>query len=212
MLALTTSCNRPDLLEITLKSFYKKNPYVIDMVIHEDSKEGLDNRTRLPNYYNTFLRLTNGMGQHKSIEVFLQENKDKYQGRYYVHLEDDWEFSNSYDWISDSVSIMEQDQSIIKVLAREGSPHPCEHDQMLVYGNTPTRKYGYLKPWTGSDGIEWSGFSWNPGVTRMDLLKQFAPFPKYEQELAEKIYLAGYKVVELADPVYKHIGEGRSTH
>jgi hypothetical protein len=145
---------------------------------------------------------SSGIGQHKSIQFFLYGLTDKY----YLHLEDDWLFDNSYDWISESVKIMEADPSIIKVLCRNGSPHPCTHDLVSESGLA----YGIIEPWE-NDGIIWHGFSWNPGVTRLDLLKQFVPFGEREQNVAEAIHAAGYKVAELSIPIYTHIGEGRST-
>jgi hypothetical protein len=180
MLALLTSCGRFDLLKTTLESLHKEQKNNFFLNIHED---GLSK-----------------IGQHGSIEKFILSNNEKY----YLHLEEDWEFNNHYDWISESIRIMDQDTSIIKVLCRHESPHPCDHDIK--------KGYGELKPWTGTDGITWHGFSWNPGVTRMDLLKTFIPFPAWEQDIAKNIYDTGYKVVELIKPVYKHIGDGRSTH
>jgi hypothetical protein len=174
-----TSCGRFDLLTKTLASLYRDQQYKFFLTIHEDG-------------------LTKS-GQHNSIENFLMSNKQKY----FLALEDDWLFHNTYDWISESVRIMEADPKIIKVLCRDGSPHPCKHD--------PKLGYGILEPWKNK-GILWHGFSFNPGVTRFDLLKQFVPFGRYEQNVAEDIYKAGYKVAELIKPVYKHIGENRSTH
>lgn len=179
MKALITSCGRTDLLACTLSSLFYNQNNKIFITIHED---GLSK-----------------IGQHASIEKFISS----YQEKYYLHCEDDWQFNNTYDWITRSIEIMEDDPMIIKTLAREGSPHPCNHDK---------NGYGILDPWAGPDGIVWHGFSWNPGVTRADILKQFMPFPKWEQDLAELIYKAGYKVAELSVPVYKHIGDNRSTH
>ena len=127
--------------------------------------------------------------------------------KYYLHLEDDWYFNNTYDWIKASIQIMEADNSIMKVLCRKDSQHPCVHDKE-VNGI----KYGYLQPNWHHEGITWQGFSWNPGVTRLDLLKKFVPFRKWEQDLAEDIANAGYKVAELENKIYMHIGKNRSTH
>jgi hypothetical protein len=179
MEALITSCGRYDLLFKTLESFHKNQSQNVFINIHED---GLSK-----------------IGQHDSIEKYL----NRFGEKYYLHCEEDWMFVNSYDWIKKSIEIMEADNSIIKVLCRGGSPHPCTHDQ---------DGFGFVNTWTGEDGILWHGFSWNPGVTRADLLKQFIPFAKTEQEVAEQIYKAGYKVVELEKYICTHIGEGRSTH
>jgi hypothetical protein len=129
----------------------------------------------------------------------LQNCTDKYV----LFCEDDWIFENNYDWIGKSVEILESNQSIMKVLARDGSPHPCKITE---------NGFGYIGIWVGPDEVVWCGFSWNPGVTRAQDLKNFIPFPKWEQELAKLIYFTGYQMVELEQKVYKHIGDGRSTH
>lgn len=214
---LITSYNRYDLLEQTLLSFFDNisKEYPPSVFIYEDFPEGeenlierfLDFKCKIPKLFFTKpinLKITGGLGQHGAIEKYLNDRYPSSIFKYYIHLEDDWLFNNTYDWISKSIEIMENDPLIIKVLCRDGSPHPCNHD--------PIKGYGELDKWVSPDGILWHGFSWNPGVTRADLLRQFIPFPKNENELSEIIYNAGYKVVELIKPVYKHIGDGRSTH
>lgn len=209
MLALITSCGRFDLLDKTLRSLQEDLKFpALNFIVHEDS--GKDPVMTAPLRYCSFVD-TGKIGQHASIQQFLFSVSSS--SRYYLHLEDDWEFNNRYDWIGDSIKILESDDKIIKVLARDNSPHPCEHNRMLerYEGDSDPIIFGDIHPWM-NNGILWHGFSWNPGVTRMDLLRKFVPFPKYEQELAEQIHAAGYKVVELARPVYDHIGDGRSTH
>lgn len=219
MLALLTSSNRPDLLEKTLSSLFEKQ-YSNDLkvIIHEDAIPrvnfpGSEIEKVCDRFHEniSLVSLTNKLGQHKSIEKFLDVVGE--ESKYYLHLEDDWQFENTYNWIYESLKIMERDDSVIKVLCRKESPHPCEHDRFLTNG--PVRisnLFGYLKPWTGPDEITWHGFSWNPGVTRISALKKFLPFPAWEQDLAKNIYDAGYKTVELSISVYTHIGDGRSTH
>jgi hypothetical protein len=210
MIGLVTSCNRPDLLLQTLNSFYERQQSDVNLTIHEDANgiPEINAFALLSAFPKTMLKVTGGLGQHKSIEKFLEENNAKY----YFHCEDDFFFQNNYDWIEQSVRIMEQDTDIIKVLACKTTPHPCSHNHLLKDSGDPPTHYGYLQPWTSNDGILWHGFSWNPGITRLDLLKQFIPFPKWEQELAQNIYEAGLHTVELYDKVYSHIGENRSTH
>ncbi len=205
MHALLTSCDRPDLLAKTMRSLasicYDKK------IMIEIAEDGKNYKEYNGTYWYTLPM--HGIGQHavieKMITIFYDHLKNE---KYYLHLEDDWVFKNDYDWIAESVAIMEKDPMVIKVLARFESPHPCEHTEPIREGLS----YGYLNPWYSPDGILWHGFSWNPGVTRLDLLKKFLPLPRYEQDLAKQIYMDGYKVVELSIPVYTHIGDGRSTH
>jgi len=204
MKALLTSCNRYDLLTQTLDSLLYKQREKLDIIVNEDSTNPEYSQSKLGSTYNCTVIHTNGLGQHGSIEAFLKNTNFKY----YLHLEDDWSMDNKYNWIQASLEIMRRDPKVIKVLCRDGSPHPCTHNLDLGNGIT----YGYLEPWTSEDGTLWSGFSWNPGVTDASILRRMIPFPKYEQQLAERIWKFGYKVVEMAPPIYKHIGDGRSTH
>lgn len=185
MESLITSCNRIDLLNQTLKSLFEGQSQKLLITIHED---GLSK-----------------IGQHKSIEKFLKNNPKE---KYFLHCEEDWSFDNSYDWIKASIDIMENDRTIIKVLARKDMVHPCEYNK-----ECNGDKYGILEPWTDEwKGITWHGFGFNPGVTRLDLLKEFIPFPKWEQELSALIYAKGYRTAALEKAVYHHIGQDQSTH
>lgn len=222
MLTLLTSCGRSDLLHTTIISLLEGQrsdlPYII---VHEDADGELRHSSEMHTMNDAKTRITMhrtcGIGQHASIDQFLKYTPED---KYYLHCEDDWKFDNSYNWIKYSMNIMEADPTVIKVLARKGSPHPCIHSESIgqVFNTStslfiPDLKYGYIEPWTNpEDNKTWHGFSWNPGVTRLDLLKKFSPLLSFEQDVAKKIYEAGYKVVELSVPVYEHIGEGRSTH
>lgn len=214
MIVFITSCGRPDLLEQTLNTFMLNNPLKkIDLIIHEDSTDiALASACAMvaqrTNFNSLQFHCTNGLGQHASIEKFLREAPDE---KYFIHLEDDWEFDNSYDWISASIAIMEERPEIIKVLCRKDSVHPCEHNKITFEDGTIPHQWDYLQSWKNK-GIVWRGFSWNPGVTRLDYLKKFAPFPQWEQNVAEEIWKKEFMTAELKRKIYTHIGQNRSTH
>lgn len=230
MIALVTSCGRFDLLADTLKSLNKNQKHELIIFVNEDCGDPLCKPEIIGEikgdcgyfFDNLNVVFSEKIGQHKSIEKLLRISNDKY----YLHCEDDWEFNNTYDWIQTSIDIMEADPTIIKVLCNSDSPHPCRYDRSIfggycrdyMTGETSTSSvfhynYGYIEPWEDPwHKTLWHGFSWNPGVTRLDLLKKFVPFGKWEQDVAKSIYDAGYKVVRLENGVCKHIGEGRSTH
>jgi len=204
MEAFITAFNRIDLMSQTVASLNECTE-LRRIIIHEDSKSPSYNIQAFENGYpNTLIYKTEGIGQHKSIEMFLENNKEKIIT---LFSEEDWSFFADYDWIKLSVKLLEEYPNVIKVLARKGSPHLCKHTKSAF--GIP---YGFIEPWQSTDGILWHGFSWNPGVTRADYLREFIPFPKWEQDLAEKIYNKGYRVIELGRPVYEHIGDNKSTH
>lgn len=223
MKVLLTSCGRHDLLKETIKSlrFWRRDIFFTDFIIHEDLKNAQPSKylDDINLHYGYQIKYTGGLGQHASIEKFLKESQED---KYYLHLEDDWKtLHNDYDWMQQAIDLMEADPMIIKVLAREDMVHPveynyCMNEGIIYHKNNAirfgTHNFGYVEPWQDPwKNITWRGFSWNPGVTRLDLLKKFLPFGKYEEDVSENIYQAGYKIAALEKGVYKHIGYGRST-
>jgi len=214
MKVFITSCGRPDLLERTIESFIRMNfrkflssSGRFNIVVHEDSNPVVLPNENTMNYISELIE-TRGIGQHKSIEAFLERCDDEF----YIHLEEDWNFENNNDWIRSAIEIMQNDKSIIKVICRIDSEHPCIHNKKITLQSGEICEYGILTEWTGPDGIHWPGFTWNPGVTRPKYLKKAMPFGRKEQDVAWQIDSMGYRVAELKIKSYKHIGDGRSTH
>ena len=194
MLALLTSFKRHDLLKLTVNSLFENQQHKIDLTVNEDSSQVVS--------LGEHIKVTNtpNIGQYRVIEKFVNENKAKY----YLHLEDDWLFNNSYDWIGKSIEILKNNPDVIKVICRADAVHPCEFN---------ADGWGVLHPWNDPwKGHLWHGFGWNPGVTRLDYLKKIGPFSKTEQQTSKRIHELGYKTVLLENGVCSHIGFNRSTH
>lgn len=219
MITLITSCNRHELLQQTIDSLLKDQKQKLAIAINEDGPSVMLMPAVPGHMINTYK--LDGKGQHHSIGLFIF-NASKNKHRYYLHLEDDWLFDNSYDWIMESVKILQSDPMIIKVLCRSDSPHPVVYDRIINKSGQQIKlkdeylddaTFGILEPWTDLwKGHIWHGFSWNPGVTRLDLMPQFLPLPETEQQVAEQIYLKEYKIAVLRKGVCAHIGENKSTH
>jgi hypothetical protein len=193
MLALLTSCSRYDLLKQTVDSLFENQTHNLSLLINEDS-------TGTINEERAVIKYSKGIGQHLAIESVIKHFDDKY----YLHLEDDWFFTNTYNWIAKSLEILKNNPHIIKVICRKDYEHPCKFN---------ADGWGILEPWNDPwKGHEWFGFGWNPGITKLDILKQFTPFPKTEQEISKQIYMAGYRTALLEHGVCIHIGGERSTH
>lgn len=147
--------------------------------------------------YNDLYRV----GQNWNLNQALQGRKEKY----YLHCEDDWliQDTNKY-WVDESLKILADNPRIIKVINRSDSVHPCDFE----HGN-----YGILNHWVDPwCHVDWFGFGWNVGVTRLDLLQRFMPIVGKEQDLSKRIHDAGYKVALLKNSTAIHIGGEQSTH
>lgn len=195
MLTLITSCGRGELLLKTIESLHMSTMEQLKVTVHEDAKDA-----SLILWPGLKTITTKGIGQHASIDKFLKQHQNS-GNKYYLHCEDDWEFNKDHqNWIADSIEIMESDPSIIKVLAYGENIHAYKTENDIQY-LMPTEFYGNM----------WYGWSWNPGVTRFDLLSKYDILNMSEHEKSIKIHNDGLKVAYLPYPLYTHIGGEQST-
>lgn len=201
-----TSCNRPDLLKITIESFLHHNTYPIAAwVISEDSGiPGVNDE--LIKQYSDFKWITpeKQRGQVRSIDEAYAQVKTKYV----FHLEEDWETYKD-GAVAESVRILEETPNVSAVMCREHSPR--------VYHMSETPPY--LKCWGG-----WGYYSFNPGLRRMSDYSEFfgSSFATFtsagngsglqsERKINDFYREKGYRMALTSDPLgyLKHIGEGR---
>lgn len=113
-----TSCDRFDLLEETLRSFFSFNTFPLEeIIIIEDSgnENGLRKMlNKFPNYNFTVLINKNKLGQLKSIDRAYSFVKSEY----IFHCEDDWKF-NKNSFIERSLEILEENPKILSVWIRD---------------------------------------------------------------------------------------------
>jgi len=159
-----TSCGRFDLLDKTLRSFFRFNTYPIEkFIIIDDSGYGnahaMISRTldQLKLYESPeFLILANekNIGQVKSINVAYSHVTTKY----IFHMEDDWEFYAS-GFIEESLHVLQSFPWIITVWLRahnDTNGHPVETVHELPF---PLMTLGFAG--------RWHGFTWNPSLRRL---------------------------------------------
>ena len=206
-----TSCNRFDLLEKTLDSFFQYNTYPINQfIIIEDSHNLLKLKNILEKYHNVdFLVLSNTpqIGQMKSIEKAYQHVSSDY----IFHCEDDWEFFRS-GFIEESLAILNSNKKIITVWLREQNDtnsHPIESKVYTIISNDKI-KYQLLKVKhkRKSASLEWHGFTFNPGLRRVSDYQLISPISDFkgERELGEKYFQLGYRAAIVMKGYVKHIG------
>ena len=201
-----TSCNRFDLLDETLKSFIKNNTYPIKKYIFiEDSHkiEELESVIgKFPEIKDKALLLNNEpkLGQMASIDrAYSFVDTD-----YIFHCEDDWEFYNK-DFIKDSLSVLQQDKTIVSVWIRakdDTNGMPIEEEVLRTDEGT---EYQLLK--TGYRNV-WHGFTLNPGLRRTENYIIGKPFSEKgsEEALSEFYFEKGFRGAILPKGYLKHIG------
>jgi hypothetical protein len=157
-----TTCNRTDLLELTLQSFFKFNTYPIKrVIIVEDSgvKQNFQNVKQLVPCELIIIENDTNIGQIPSIDkAYSLVETD-----YIFHCEEDWEFFDS-NFIERSFEILEDNPKIFTVWLRAHGD--TNHHAILteIAYHLPSGNYYYLV-----DRFHkkiWCGFTFNPGLRR----------------------------------------------
>ena len=131
-----TSCGRPDLLEITMDSFFENNTYnIIKYLIIEDSNiEKINDKLKekYKQYNIEWIDNTPKLGQIKSIDKMYS----KITTEYIFHCEEDWLFIQK-SFIEKSLHILENNNKIINVWLRDlkdTNGHPTEYQTYNANG------------------------------------------------------------------------------
>ncbi len=165
-----TSCGRMDLLERTLRSFFKFNTYPISKTIIVDDSGGKFDSDRIatliPGDFQFLINDVN-IGQTRSIDrLYSQINTN-----YIFHCEDDWEFY-APGFIEESLSILDSNPNILTVWIRahdDTNGHPLT--ECLPINGGLYNKF-LVKDYMNA----WSGFTLNPGLRRLSDYLKLAPF------------------------------------
>lgn len=207
-----TSCNRPKLLEITLKSFFKYNTYPLaKVIIIDDSgiKNCIDNCLKyIPeNIESKIIYNEKNLGHAKSIDIAYSFVNTEY----IFHCEDDWEFYDS-GFIEKSLKILESNPKILLVWLRKYFNFKIINNGHPIYKKIYDNLYRILKK---KYKKIYNGFSFNPGLRRKKDYNIIAPFSNISnsgeivenkvQDIYEK-YNYIYAITLNKNGYVKHIG------
>jgi hypothetical protein len=208
---VATSCDRQDLLKITLDSFLTHADQQPDQtILIEDSPAPIpawltQNRTHYENHLGkiTWLQNASRLGQIRSIDRAYSQVTTNY----IFHLEDDWQFLSG-NFLTESRELLDQHSDVIMVSLR---------------GNTGWHPLNWRRGiWIAEPGWHegWGGISFNPGLRRTADYKKIGAYSQHtgdkpdglanEIELSRKFLQMGYVVADLNRPIIEHIGQNRS--
>ncbi|MCA6074119.1 glycosyltransferase [Fulvivirga sedimenti] len=208
-----TSCNRFDLLEKTLKSFFEFNTYPIAQHIIIEDSPNRDKLLRVLAKFPdiAFIALNNDpqLGQMKSIERAYSEVTSEF----IFHCEDDWEFYRK-GFVENSMAVLDHDEKISNVWLRgfEEIPESRFEKEVHTCKSAPVKfRYVYPTYTHPKNGITWYGFSLNPGLRRYSDYLLVKPISQFDRESAigKAYYELGYKGAMLLDGYVRHIGYHR---
>lgn len=199
------SCNRLDVLDQTLKSFYNTRDYITKMVIVDDSAEP-----------GVFEKLVERYGHDCDIICFPR-NRSQWWGMdfmvsycdsdYIFYLEDDWEFLQS-GYLNASKSILQRYRDIGTI---DISWRTFEKEGFETYDKTLIdNQFYYKKLWRISDyHYHWYGWIGSPNLKRRDDLILLGRVEKWHNEwnIDRRFLALGLKAVYLNGRYVDHLGD-----
>lgn len=202
-----TSCNRPNQLEKTIKSFLKFNTFPIaKFIVIEDGgsqKALMTAKDLLGEAGNVFILNSNNLGQLNSIDIAYQQVNTEF----IFHLEDDWEFTSA-GFIEKSISTLRVNPNYIFLSLRamtDQNNHPFVESE---------GEFNRLLPfWKGV----WVGFGFNPSLRRradyIMIGSCFGRWNKRETSIGIFYYFHKKRVAVLKNNIsyVKHTGGSCST-
>lgn len=219
------SCNRFDLLKQTIDSFFYLNTSPVGrFIITEDSADKEMQERVLKTYHNQVMD-----SKGTTIEVVInKKNLGPYKTfdnmynmvdtPYIFHCEDDWHFKGNPNFLTESADILEERKDIHQIWIRHGIRD--DFFEPLVQKTKTGIDYRMVKI---NHLNEWSGFSGNPSLKRLEDYKKM--FPKgYSDFVVPGVYAGeaeylcnihaknqGYRAATLTYQAITHLGHGRST-
>lgn len=208
-----TSCGRLDLLDRTIRSFLDLTKWRFYKMIITDDSGDREVYKHIVEHYPEFECLfpSKKRGQSRAIDEMYSMVKTPY----IFHCEDDWDFRGNHKFIGDSMEILEKREDIHQVWLREfkDHDHPVVPKMEFVKSDVPPNVKIYYNELVQDYMGFWNGFSWNPGLRRLDDYHRMFPqgyhWYKDEAECAKHAAKFNYKAAQLLDTACHHIGWGR---
>ncbi len=201
-----TSCERFDLLEKTLASFFQHEDakLIEHFIITEDSgkKQIYDVLEKFPQVKFEVIFNSLPKGQFTCIDEAYARVKTPY----IFHCEDDWEFTKP-NFIQPSLALLEDFPELVQVLIRDpaeekhgGAAAPLIEHKGIKHRRLDTKGHYF-----------WHGYSFNPGLRRTADQKKIGPFRFLleENKISLRSKQLGFCQAMLENGGVKHIGKHR---
>ncbi len=199
-----TSCGREDLLDRTLKSFFKFNDFPIEKLFLTEDSVDENVYKRIEKKWSDKINLLFNKTKKGQIQSIVEAYK-LIKTPYVFHCEDDWVYTRK-GFIKDSLKILDYDSKIIQVWLE--SRESASRLDIFSYG--PLKKHqgiGFREVYC-KDGWEWGYFSFRPGVKRIYDYNLIGGYSDYKNELDIGVSYKklGYYTVIIEDPAVIDIG------
>lgn len=202
------SCNRLDVLDQTLRSFFLTRDYVTKMVIVDDSAEPM-----------VFEQLVEKYGRFCDVICFPRNRSQWWamdfmvsycDSHYIFYLEDDWQFLSS-GYLNKSKEILEKYRDIgtVDISWRTFEEQGIDSYEKALVDSS----FYYKKLWRISDyHLHWYGWVGSPNLKRRDDLILLGRVEKWHNEwnIDRRFLGLGFKSVFLNGKYVEHLGDNCS--
>lgn len=211
------SCNRFDLLQQTLDTFFSLNSFPIERFLITEDSTNQEMKGKILNRYGSKIELIFNdinLGAFKTFDNMYS----MVDTQYIFHCEDDWRFESNPNFMKHSMDILEEQPNAHQVWIRKDIEQSwIETKSQFTSTNV---EYKMVKnPHLGS----WCGFSGNPSLKRKsDYLKMFPN--GYSEFIIPNVFSGitelncnnhaaqqGYRAAQLVNSSIVHIGGGGRT-
>lgn len=234
MLSVTT-CKRFDLFQKTINSFLTccTDLNLIDYwLCVDDNSSNNDRRIMKEKYgfFNFILKSESEKGHSKSMNM-IYDKMNELNIDYLIHMEDDFQFIESRNYITECINILKFDPKLGQVLFNRNYGEVSDHqlgritpggiikhtDQNQRYiehehhawGTKAYNEYAKRYEGFGTHGY-WPNYSFRPSVINCNVLRDVGPYYNtnhFEMEYAKEYTLRGYKSAFLDTFACIHIGK-----
>lgn len=221
--ALTiTTCKRPDLFERTVESFLRcctDHQRIVEWICVDDNSTEEDRarmKARFP-FFTWVWKDEQSKGHAHSMNL-LSDLVRVGNFDYVLHLEDDWEFFETRDWISDTLIVLARERDCGQVLFnRNYAEIPGDGDILggLIRKTPDGLRYRvHVHDTVATPGRScawWPHFSLRPSLLRTAVFERIGRFDPnsehFELDYAKRYMQAGFRSAFLDTIGLKHIGK-----
>ncbi|HEJ9417783.1 TPA: glycosyltransferase [Proteus mirabilis] len=153
-----TSCGRLDLLHDTIESLLSKVDFDNKIIIDDSADKKIHHylKEKYSNQFDLILNKKN-LGQIRSIDIAYNNVKTEY----IFHCEDDWRFYGNFDFINESINILDTQKNISMVSLRD-----WENDVLCNCNLDILKEESNFYILKSKNHKNWGGYSFNPGLRR----------------------------------------------
>ena len=215
-----TSCKRYDLFQKTIDSILIcfKDIHLIDYFFCVDDNSSHEDRNKMIKKYPFFkyyLKKENQKGHLESMNI-IYDKLNELQPKYWIHLEDDWQFIKPYEYVQNSIRFLEKykKSNIHQILFNKNYAETIDCYNLVGGKILDDQFLEHIKDEPNLNGLNcsyWPHYSFRPSMILVETILKLGNFNSdhtfFENDYANKYFNSGYKSAFYNEICSIHIGK-----